>query len=178
MDLVEAIKTRRSIRKFKEEKISDELLEKIIAATIYSPSWKNTQIVRYVAIEDEIIKKKIAMEYVPDYNQKAILSAPMLLAITIVKSRSGYERDGSFSTIKGNGWEMFDCGIASQTLCLASHGYGLGTVIIGLFDNNAITEILNVPKEQELVTLIAIGYPDEMPVMPKRKVVNDILQYL
>ena len=178
METIEAIKSRRSIRKFKEDKIPHEILEKIVHAATYAPSWKNTQITRYIVVDSKEIREKIALSHVPDFNQKTILNAPVLMALSVVKNRSGYERDGSFSTLRGKGWEMFDCGIASQTLCLSAHEYGLGTVVMGIFDNEAISKILNVPQEQDLVALIAIGYPDEAPVMPKRKEVQDILRYI
>lgn len=178
METIEAIKSRRSIRKFKEDKIPHEILEKIIHSATYAPSWKNTQITRYIAVDSNEIKEKIALSYVPDFNKKTILNAPMLLALSIVRNRAGYERDGSFSTSKGSGWEMFDCGIASQTLCLSAHDYGLGTVVMGVFDNEEISTILNIPEEQDLVVLIAIGYPDEAPIMPKRKELQDVLRYV
>lgn len=178
MDTITAIKTRRSIRKFKEDKVPHEVLEKVIEAASYAPSWKHTQISRYIAVENEEIKNKIAQEYSPEYNHQAILTAPMLLAVSVVKNRSGYERDGTFTTEKGTGWQMFDCGIASQTLCLAAHEYGLGTVIMGVFDIEECTKILEVPAEQELVALIAIGYPDIDPITPKRKDVEVLLRYI
>lgn len=178
METIEAIKTRRSVRKFKEDKVPHEVLEKIIQAATYAPSWKNTQVTRYIVIDSNEIKQKIALSYVPDFNKKTILNAPMLLALSIVKNRSGYERDGSFSTSKGNAWEMFDCGIASQTVCLSAHEYGLGTVILGIFDDKEISTMLNIPEEQELTVLIAMGYPDEEPIMPKRKELQDILRYV
>lgn len=176
IETLEAIKSRRSIRKYKEDKIPQEILEEVIQAAIYSPSWKNTQITRYIAVENQELKTQIASEYVPDFNRQAIMTAPVLLALTVVKNRSGYERDGSFSTVKGSGWEMYDCGIASQTLCLAAHTFGLGTVIMGIFDCDEISALLQVPQEQELAALIAIGYPDNEPVMPKRKTVQDVLR--
>lgn len=178
MDTIETIKKRRSVRKFKQDKISHELIETMIEAAVYAPSWKNTQITRYIAIENEEIKNKIAIEYVPEFNQKSILSAPVLMAVTVMKGRSGFERDGSFTTKKGNGWEMFDCGIASQTFCLAASEYGLGTVILGIFDIEGITELLGIPEEQELVALIPLGYPDESPNAPKRKEIQDVLKYI
>lgn len=177
MNTMEAIKTRRSIRKFKSDKISHELLEEVIGAAALAPSWKNTQITRYVAIESEEIKNKVATEFSPIYNQQAILTAPILLALSVVKNRSGYERDGSFSTTKGSGWEMFDCGIATQTLCLAAHELGLCTVIMGIFDYDKVSNLLEIPSEQELIALVAIGYPEETPAMPKRKMVEDLLSY-
>lgn len=178
MNTTECIKTRRSIRKFKPDPVDHELLESLISTASYSPSWKNSQIPRYIAIEDSSILNKIATDYTPDFNAKIIEQAPMLIAVTFIKGRCGYERDGSFSTKKEDRWQMFDVGVASQTLCLAAHEAGLGTVIMGIWDEDGITKLLNIPEDQELGALIAIGYPDVDPAMPKRKSVNDLLTYL
>ncbi len=174
METIEVIKSRRSIRKFKSDMIPRDILENVILAASYAPSWKNTQVTRYTAIENDDMKKEISLNCGPDFNKRIISGVPVVLALSVVKNRSGYERDGSFSTLKGKGWEMFDCGVAAQTLCLAAHDYGLGTVILGFLDYDKVSSILNLPKDEELIALIAIGYPDEVPVMPKRKGLKDI----
>ena len=79
---------------------------------------------------------------------------------------------------KEDRWQMFDVGVASQTLCLAAHEAGLGTVIMGIWDEDGITDLLHIPEDQELAALIAIGYPDIVPDAPKRKSVDDLLTYL
>ena len=99
------------------------------------------------------------------------------LAVTFIKGRSGFERDGSFSTKKKDRWQMFDVGAACQTLCLAAHEVGLGTVIMGIFDEDGIEELLGLPADRELGALIAMGYPDIAPEAPKRKSVDELLTY-
>ena len=178
MNTLECIKTRRSIRKFKPDPEDHATLESLIGAASYSPSWKNTQITRYIAIEDSSILDKIVTDYTPDFNAKIIKQAPMLIAVTFKKGRCGFERDGSYSTKKEDRWQMFDVGVASQTLCLAAHEAGLGTVIMGIWDEDGITDLLHIPEDQELAALIAIGYPDIDPDAPKRKSVDDLLTYL
>ena len=178
MNTLECIKTRRSIRKFKPDSVDHATLESLIGAASYSPSWKNTQITRYIAIEDSSILDKIVTDYTPDFNAKIIKQAPMLIAVTFKKGRCGFERDGSYSTKKEDRWQMFDVGVASQTLCRAAHEAGLGTVIMGIWDEDGITDLLHIPEDQELAALIAIGYPDIVPDAPKRKSVDDLLTYL
>lgn len=177
MNTTECIKGRRSIRKYKNTEIEHSLLESIISAASYSPSWKNTQITRYIAIEDTSIIQKIADDFTPEFNSNIIRQAPVLIAVTFIKNRCGFERDGSFSTKKGDRWQMFDVGVACQTLCLAAHEQGLGTVIMGIWDEDGITELLEIPETQELAALIAIGYPDISPEAPGRKSVEDLLTY-
>ena len=119
---------------------------------------------------------KLAAEYAP-FNARTVSTATMLIAVAVVKNRCGYERDGSFTTDRGDGWQMFDAGIASQTFCLAAHDMGIGTVILGIFDRPNLEKYLEIPPEQELVALIACGHPAEEPKAPRRKTVADLLTY-
>ena len=177
MNTAECITTRRSIRKYKPDPVDHSLIDSIVSLASYSPSWKNTQITRYTAVEDPSLLNEIADKYTPDYNSKIIRQAPMLMAVTFIKGRSGFERDGSYSTKKEDRWQMFDVGAACQTFCLAAKEKGLGTVIMGIFDEDGITELLHIPEEQELAALIAIGWPDIDPDAPKRKSTEELLQY-
>ncbi len=174
----DCIKSRRSIRKFKPDAVSHEVLEEVIATSAFAPSWKNTQITRYIAVEGEM-KDKIANECTDAWpgNGKIIAAAPMLMVISIIKNRCGFERDGSFTTERGDSWQMFDAGVASQTFCLALHEAGLGGVIMGIFDHKKVGELLGLEDDREVVALIPIGYPDEEPNAPKRKEVSELLSY-
>lgn len=177
MNVTECIKTRRSIRKFKPDPVDHSIIDSIVSSASYSPSWKNTQITRYIAVEDRSVLSEIADKYTPDYNSKIIRQAPVLMAVTFVKGRCGFERGGSFTTKKEDRWQMFDAGVSCQTFCLAAWDKGLGTVIMGVFDEDGIAELLGIPEDQELGALIALGYPDIEPEAPKRKTVEQLLQY-
>lgn len=178
MNAIDCIETRRSIRKFKTDAIDHSLIEAIIKTASMSPSWKNTQIARYTAVEGAL-KDRIGDECTSLYphNGEIIKSAPMLMVISFVKNRSGFERDGSYSTNKGSGWQMFDAGIASQTFCLAAHDKGIGSVIMGIFDDDKVASLLELPETQEVACLIPIGYKDEEATAPKRKEVSDLLSF-
>lgn len=177
MNTIECIKSRRSIRKYTSDKVDHSILESIISAASFSPSWKNTQITRYIAIEDTSILNKIVTDFTPEYNANTIRQAPMLIAVTMVTGRCGFERDGSYTTKKEDRWQMFDVGAACQTFCLAAHDAGLGTVIMGIFDEDGVSELLEIPEGQEIVALIALGSPDTEPIAPKRKATEDLLTY-
>ena len=179
MDAKSCILGRRSIRKFKDTAIDEAVLTEIVEEASYSPSWKHTQITRYVAIKDSELKNKIGdCTSAYPHNGEIIKSAPMLMCITIIKNRSGFERDGSYSTDREWGWQMFDAGAATQTFCLAAHEHGIGSVIMGIFDRDKIEAILQLPEDRELVALVPIGYPDEEPTAPKRKSTDDLLSVI
>lgn len=180
MEVMDCIKTRRSCRKFKEESIPHDVLEEIVGAAAYAPSWKNTQIARYMIVEDKEKIHGIAKDGVMgfEYNTKTIQNCAALLIVTMVKNRSGFEKDGSFSTSKEDRWEMFDAGIATQTFCLAAHEKGLGSVILGIFDETKIEQILEIPEGQQIAALVALGYPALQPEAPKRKEVAELISYV
>lgn len=177
MTAKECITGRRSIRQFTDQPVSHELLADIIQTASYAPSWKNTQITRYIAVEGETKAKLAKCTSAFPGNGKIMENAPMVIAVTIIKGRSGFERDGSYTTVKGDSWQMFDAGVASEAFCLAAYEQGLGTVIMGIFDVAEAAELLEIPEERELVALIPIGYPAETPAAPKRKGVEDLLSY-
>ena len=105
MDLQTCILTRRSVRKFTDQPVSRQLLEQVVALAAYAPSWKNTQISRYIAIESREERELIANEYcLPSANNPAIiLNCPLLVAQTFVKNRCGFERDGTYTTDREEG---------------------------------------------------------------------------
>ena len=179
MEAMECIKTRRSCRKFQDEAVAHEVLEEVVGAAAYAPSWKNTQITRYIVVEDRDKIQKIANDCVLgfEYNTKTISRCPALVVVTMVKNRSGYEKDGSYTTSKEDRWEMFDAGIATQTFCLAAHEKGLGSVIMGIFDEDKIAEVIAIPENQKVAALVAIGYPAFQPEAPQRKEVSELLSF-
>ena len=178
MTAKDCILSRRSIRKFTDQPVDHELLESIVATASYAPSWKNTQIVRYIAVEGGL-KDRIAGECTTAFpnNGRIIEGAPVLIAVTVIKNRCGYERDGSFTTPRKDTWQMFDAGIASQTFCLAAHEAGLGSVIMGIFDREKAEMLLELSSDRELVALIPVGYPAEEPAAPRRKDVSELITF-
>ncbi len=179
MELISGIKARRSIRKFKADTVDHGTLASIVEAASFAPSWKNAQIARYLVVEDKAVMADLADNCVMGftYNANIMKAAPALVVITYIKGRSGFERDGSFTTSKGDRWEMFDAGIAAQTFCLAAHAHGVGTVIMGIFDDAEIEKRLGIPEERKVAAVLAIGYPNEEPNPPKRKTVEELLSF-
>ena len=177
MNAKECLETRRSVRKYKSDAIPANVLNEIVETAKYAPSRKNTQTTRYHVVTNPALKEKIANDCVCGFtfNTKTLLQAPAIVIVSYVTKRCGYERDGSFTTNKGDRWEMFDAGIAAQTFCLAAHDKGIGTCIMGIFDDAKVAEVLNLPEDQIVGAIIAAGYPDEAPAAPARKGTEIIL---
>ena len=177
MTAKECITGRRSIRQYSDQPVSHELLAQIVETASYAPSWKHTQIVRYIAVEGETKQKLAKLTSAHPNNGMIMENAPMVVAVTVIKGRCGYERDGSYTTARGDSWQMFDAGVASEAFCLAAYEQGLGTVIMGIFDQKEASDLLEIPEDRELIALIPIGYPAESPIAPRRKPVEELLSY-
>ena len=179
METIQAIRSRRSIRKYQPKPVPHEVIEQIVADAAYAPSWKNTQIARYIVVTDKEKKDKLADNCMLGfaYNQKTTHGAPALVVLTMIKERSGYERDGSFSTPLATHWQSFDAGIAAQTFCLSAHALGLGTVIMGIYDPAEVAKVVEIPEGQEVAALIALGHPAQDPQAPARKDVDTLLRF-
>ena len=173
------IQTRRSVRKYSDQDISGDTLREIVDLARFSPSWKNTQVVRYHVVKNADLKEKIAQNCVLGFvfNAKTIVRCNALVIVSVVTKVSGYEPDGSYSTTQEDRWEMFDAGIANQTFCLAAHSKGVGSVILGVFDENKIRQYLTLPNNERVTNLIALGYPLEgAKNAPPRKEVSQLLE--
>ncbi|MBR1723613.1 MAG: nitroreductase family protein [Ruminococcus sp.] len=177
MQAKELIETRRSIRKYKDTAVSADLLREVVELASNAPSWKNSQTAGYIAVLDPQVKQQIAEQatFTFSKNKDNINGAAALIVLTTADGVSGYEPDGKPTTAKGEHWQSFDAGIAAQTLCLAAHEYGLGTVILGIYDEAKVKEILSLPENIKVSALIPIGYADEAPAKRKRKTVDELL---
>jgi nitroreductase len=174
MDAIEAIKGRRSIRKYRPDPVPESALQTILDAVKWSPSWANTQCWEVVLVKDPKIKSELTTA-LPKGNPglASMIDAPLLLVLCGRKGVSGYYR-GQAATVKGD-WLMFDTGIAMQNLCLSAHALGLGTVVIGLFDHKKVEEILDVPQGVEVVVMTPLGYPAAEGGAPKRKEISEFV---
>lgn len=182
MDIIKAIKERRSIRNFKEKKVDRKTMDEIIDAARWSPSWANFQVARYTIVENEDIISRLAENGVSGfiYNINTLNNAHGVAVISYVRGKSGKLDDGEgYATSKGMTWEVFDAGIACQTFCLAAHAKGVGTCVMGVIDEDRITEILGLPDGETVATMIVYGYEKgDHPKPTPRKEVEEIVRYI
>lgn len=176
MDLMDGIKGRRSIRKYKSAPVPEEALRTVLEAVRWAPSWGNTQCWKVIVVKDSKIKSEIA-KTVPAINPalSSLSEAPVILVLCGTKQVSGYF-GGNSATDKGD-WLMFDTGIVMQNLCLAAHALGLGTVIVEMFDHKSVERILGIPQDIEVVAMTPLGYPATVGNIPKRKEISEFVFY-
>ena len=173
-EFFQALEQRRSIRKYEDRDVPEDLVRRVLEAVKWSPSWANTQCWEVVVVRDTAVKAQLQDTIAPkNPATRAIGTAPVVLALCGRLGTSGYY-DKQVTTKFGD-WYLFDLGIATQSICLAAHDLGLGTVIVGLFDHDRAGQVLNVPHGCELVALIPLGYPAKAPSAPKRREVDEFM---
>ncbi len=174
MDLMEAIKRRRSIRKYKPDPVPEEVFRTLMEAVRWSPSWANTQCWEVIVARDPKVKSELAASLSKGNPAFASMTdAPIVLVLCGRRGISGYYK-GEPKTEKGD-WLMFDSGLAMQNLCLAAYGLGLGTVIVGNFNHRAVAEILGIPGDVEVVAMTPLGYAATEGSTPKRRDISEFV---
>jgi nitroreductase len=174
METLEAIKTRRSIRKYTTTPVPDEILTQILEAARWAPSWANTQCWRFIVVRNDETKQQLAAALSNNNpSTNAIKTAPIVIAVCIELKKSGYYK-GEATTIKGD-FGMFDAGLAMENLALAARALGLGTVHVANFDVKKIEAILGVPEGFTIVEITPLGYPDGESRTPPRKELAEIV---
>ncbi|MFH0893281.1 MAG: nitroreductase family protein [Bacteroidota bacterium] len=159
MEALEALFTRRSIRKFKKDPITEEALKGILRAAMYAPSAANQQPWGFVVIKDRNILNQIPT--VHPYAEM-IKEAPVAIAVC-----------GDLSLEKHQGYWVQDCSAASHNLCLAAHALGIGNVWLGIYPREdrvmGIREILKLPENVVPLSIIVLGHPDETAAPPEER---------
>jgi len=178
MDVITALKERRSIRKYKPDAIADMDLEEVLEAARWAPSWKNYQCTRFIIVKDSEMKAKLA-DTLSQTNPSAaaIRQAPVAIVACAELKKSGYSRSGQVETDKGNYWYMFDVALAMQNLVLTAYSLGLSTVYVGLFDAASVAQLLNVPEGFVVVAITPLGYAAEEKTAPRRKELSETVFY-
>jgi nitroreductase len=144
MEIMEAITKRRSIRRFKSQEVEQWKLDMALDAARWAPSSKNSQPWEFIIIKDRNTLEKIAAE--STYG-KHIAQAPLAVAFVTDPSKSN--------------WHEVDGALATQNFTLAAWALGLGTCWTGTMNREKVKEILDIPVEKNLLTVLPLGYPAE-----------------
>ena len=174
MEVMEAIKGRRSVRKYTDEPVTDADLEALLEAARWAPSWANTQCWRLVVVKDKETKAELA-ETVNPGNRAAdgVRNAPIVIVACAQLGLAGHYK-GTVATDKGD-WFMFDVALAMHNLTLTAHARGLGTVHVGLFDAKKAAQVIDVPEDVAVVEILPVGHPEAVPQAPPRKELSELV---
>lgn len=159
MEVLEAIKKRRSIRKFKDAPIPAEVIEKLKEALVWAPSAGNVQPRKFFFITDSEVKEQLRQAV----RQSFVCDAPLL----VVACRD-LEKASTYGERGRNLYSITDTAFSLENMVLEACELGLGTCYIGAFDGEKVSEVLNLPAHLQPMLLIPVGYPDEEPLPTSR----------
>ena len=166
--MMEAIKTRRSVRRFKPAPVPEGLLKEVLNAARFAPSADNAQPWKMIVVMDEQTKVKLAAA---SNGQKFIAEAPLILVACGIP-------DEAFQTAGGyQSSHVIDVSIALDHLTLAAHALGLGTCWIAWFKEDKVREVLGIPEDVRVVALTPLGYPGETPERTPSKTLEELVVY-
>ena len=173
MEFNELIKERRSVRAYRAAPTHEELVA-ILTDAQQAPSWKNSQTTRWYVVENP--KKHEEMRQALHVaNQNKVANAAMIVS-TYVRDIAGFTKGEPDNEI-GNGWGAYDLGLHDAYLLLAAKNAGFDTLIMGLRDGEKIREILAIPENEEVLSVIATGWRGEEPTFRPRKELNEIVKF-
>ncbi len=163
-DVFDIICKRRSIRRFKQQSIPQKILDMMIDAARHGPSAANLQPLEYIAVNDQNLCKKIFpliswAGYLPEWQPKEDEQPTAYVAILVSNE---------------NQWVQRDIGLASAHIVLAAEAELIGSCILCNIKKEPLKELLKIPDDVQLDSLIALGYKNENPVMEES---DDTIKY-
>jgi len=178
MKFAELIKARQSVRKYQDRPVEDEKIVQLVEAVRLAPSASNSQPWKLIIVNDPALKAAVAQatfSSLVSFN-KFVPQAPVIAVLTIERPKMITQIG---ARLKDREFPLIDIGIAAEHFCLQAAELGLGTCMLGWFDEAAIKTLLHIPPQTRIGLLIALGYPAEgYPLRPKnRKDVSEMSNF-
>ncbi len=160
MKFSELMTLRQSVRKYRDRPVEDEKIAQVIEAVRLSPSASNSQPWKVIIVNDPAVKGAVAratFSSLVSFN-KFVPQAPVIAVLTIERPKV-ITRIGAH--LKDREFPLIDIGIAAENFCLQAAELGLGTCMLGWFDEAAIKALLQIPPKTRIGLLITLGYAAE-----------------
>ncbi len=176
--MLEEMRSRRSIRKYKDKPVEDEKIIELIESARIAPSGSNTQPGHFVVVKSDFTRERLAKI---SHNQEWMMAAPVFI-VCVADIRSRIKEDIELLLNESSPQQELkqiirDTSIAIEHLVLSAENLGLGTCWVAWFTQEEIRPILNIPSDKYVVSIITIGYPNESPKARPRKKLQDIIHY-
>jgi len=171
----EVLMTRRSVRSYDASKtISEAEVRELLKAVQEAPSWANQQPTKYyVAISKEKVE---AVQNLVGGNKERIAGAPVLIVSTFEKGKSGFFQGNQTNEI-GDGWGAYDNGLSNCYLILKARAMGFDTLIMGMRESDSLRQVFNIPAEETVMAVLALGYRKEEPKQPQHRPFDDVVKF-
>jgi nitroreductase len=171
MDVKQAIEQRRSIRKYKVDEVSDNLIKEILEAGRLVPTGNNAQPQRFYIVKKQEDKQKLKDNNI--FFQDFVYTAPVIIVCAAdpqvyTKQVKGWDSDNNTRALR-------DLSLATSFMLLRATELKLGTCVVGWIDKEKIKKILNIPSSYIVPYIVTLGYADEKPKERVRKDLNDFI---
>jgi len=170
LEVFEAIKTRRSIRAFTNQEVSEEEVRRLIEAARHAPSAGNIQPWEFIIVRDPQRKRMLAAAAL---NETFIEEAPVVIVVCADEIQS----DGGYGARGVTLYCLQDTAAATQNILLAACALGLGTCWVGAFYEEEVRKVLNVPRGVRPVAIVPVGHPAEKPGPRQKRPITEIIHY-
>lgn len=170
MEFYDVVEKRRSIRRYKQSQVEREKLYRILESSTLAPSWSCKHCWRFLIIDNIETKEKVAGT-ISDSNpaKRGISEAPIVVVLCADPVNA--------EEIDDKEYYMADCGIAMEHFMLAASNEDLSTCWVGLFDEDELKSILNIPQTIRVVALTPLGYSNETLNSRENKTIQDMTYY-
>lgn len=167
--------SRRSIRAYEAGRtISEAEVRELLTATQNAPSWANQQPSKYyVAIGEE--KRNAVLELIGG-NKSRVINAPVMIVSTFETGKSGFFR-GQQVDAEGNLWGAYDNGLSNAYLILKARAMGFDTLIMGMRMSDELRQLFDIPENEVILAVIALGYRAQEPKMPVHRPLDEIARF-
>lgn len=171
----EVLTSRRSIRSYDATKtIREAEVRTLMAAVQEAPSWANQQPTKYyVAMSPE---KLAAVKDLIGGNKRNVKDAPVLIVSTFERGKSGFFQGNPANEV-GDGWGAYDNGLSNCYLVLQARAMGFDTLIMGMRDADKLRQLFNIPENEAVMAVIALGYRAAQPVQPRHRPFDDVVKF-
>lgn len=174
MSFQELAARRQSVRKFTKLPVEREKLDLCLEAARLAPSACNAQPWTFVVADDPVIRERVenaTFDAAASFNRFS-LGAPVAVAVVMERANLSSKLG---QVLKGRDYRPIDIGLAAGNFCLQAADLGLGTCILGWYNERRIREILGIPRSKEITLVILVGYPEDPAVRPKNRKARDAM---
>lgn len=178
MSFLNLINRRQSVRKYTNKPVDREIIRQLVQAVHMAPSACNSQPWKLIIVDESELKNKVAkatFSKTVSFN-KFVMEAPVIAVFVIEKAKLIAQIGGK---LKNQEYPQYDIGIAAEHFCLQATELGLGTCMLGWFDEKKIQKLLNIPSKRKIGLVISLGYaPVDYKQRKKiRKPIEEIYGY-
>jgi nitroreductase len=174
--MLDLIVSRQSDRKYSDKPVEREKLERIIEAGRMSPSACNAQPWKFIVVDDPDLLRKVAEAASAKLLGMNSFVGQAPLMIVVIREQPNFSSKVG-GTIKNKDYSLIDIGIASENICLQAKAEGLGSCMIGWFDEKLLRKILSIPRSKRVELIITLGYSLSEQREKKRKGSEVIISY-